>query len=99
MRSATRRVVQRSVEYPAASAPFTRSWISASFRDRDNFGGRPGMRRGRRPLRPCSRYVWYHRKTELTDAPSHRATADRFLPVLSNWMACRRRLSSRCGVP
>jgi len=67
--------------------------------DGESLGGRPGVGRGRNPLSPFCRYVSAHRNTELTEALTVRATADRVLPALSNRMACRRRRSSCGAVP
>ena len=53
----------------------------------------------RNSFSPFSRYATHQRKTELTEALRARATADSVLPARSNWMACRRRLSSCAGVP
>jgi len=54
----------------------------------------------RRALEPPSWYSWYHRKTELFDAPIERATAERVVLLsFSNSIARRRRFSSSSWDP
>src|SRR5512139_604307 len=92
--------VHRSVRYPAASGPDKRTSANLFFSVWDSLGGRPGITFERRALEPPSWYSWYHRKTELFDAPTECATAERVVLLsFSNSIARRRRFSSSSWDP
>jgi len=92
-------VVQRSVEYPAATAPRASTRSSRGRWEGTSLRGRPGTGLGLNPRRPSFWYSAHQRDTELLAAPSHRATSDTPLRVLSKRMACRRRDSNSEGAP
>ncbi len=83
--------VHNSVGCPAASAPRSSTRRRRSFWVGVNPGGRPGVGRGRSPVRVLRRYACLHRTTEFRAARTRRATSRNDVPARSSAMAWRRR--------